>query len=99
MVQLHPRGDAPFQILVRINDNAYKLDTLDKYNISVTFNISDFSFFNLGDNLRLNPFEERGSDENQETSLKDPLHASIKPIIRAKAKSIKETLNKLIQEI
>jgi hypothetical protein len=24
--KLHPRGDGPFQVLVRINDNAYKLD-------------------------------------------------------------------------
>lgn len=88
-----------YKSLARINDNAYKLDILRKYNISVTFNVFYFSFFNIDNNLRLNLFEERGSDENQEISLKVSLHTSIRPIIREKAKSIKEALNKLIHEI
>ena len=64
--KLHPRGDGPFQVLARINDNAYKLDLPGKYNISATFNVSDLSPFDAGDNLRMNPFEEggRGDDEN-----------------------------------
>ena len=58
--KLHPRGDGPFQVLARINDNAYKLDLPGKYNISATFNVSDLSPFDAGDNLRMNPFEEGG---------------------------------------
>ena len=58
--KLHPRGDGPFQVLERINDNAYKLDLPGEYNISVTFNVSDLSLFDIGDDSRLNPFEERG---------------------------------------
>ena len=41
--KLHPRGDGTFQVLVRINDNAYKLDHPSEYNISATFNVSDLS--------------------------------------------------------
>ena len=43
--KLFPRGDGPFQVLNRINDNAYKLELLDEYNVSATFNVTDLSFF------------------------------------------------------
>jgi hypothetical protein len=68
--KLHPRGDGPFQVLERINDNAYKLDLLGEYNISATFNVSDLSLFDVGDDSRSNPFEERGNDENQQAPLR-----------------------------
>jgi len=29
--KLAPRGDGPFQVIQRINDNAYKIDLLGKY--------------------------------------------------------------------
>jgi hypothetical protein len=57
---LQPRGDGPFQILERINDNAYKVDLSGEYGVSATFNVSDFTLFDVGDGLRSNPFEERG---------------------------------------
>uniref|UniRef100_A0A2N9G3B0 Reverse transcriptase n=1 Tax=Fagus sylvatica TaxID=28930 RepID=A0A2N9G3B0_FAGSY len=97
--KLHPRGDGPFQVLERINDNAYKLDLPGEYNISATFNVSDLSLFDVGDDSRLNPFEERGNDENQQALLKDPLHVPVGPITRARSKKIKEALNGLIQDI
>ena len=96
--KLHPRGDGPFQVLERINDNAYKLDLPGEYNISATFNVYDLSPFDVGDDSRTNPFEERGNDENQQ-AFKDPLHVPIGPITRARSKKIKEALNGLIQEI
>ena len=83
--KLHPRGDGPFQVLKRINDNAYKLDLPDEYNISATFNVSDLSPFDVGDHSRMNPFEERGNDENQQV-LKDPLHIPVGPITGAISK-------------
>jgi hypothetical protein len=58
--KLHSRGDGPFQVLARINNNAYKLDLPGKYNISSTFNVSDLSPFDVGDDSRTNPFEEKG---------------------------------------
>uniref|UniRef100_A0A2N9FJQ1 Reverse transcriptase n=1 Tax=Fagus sylvatica TaxID=28930 RepID=A0A2N9FJQ1_FAGSY len=96
--KLYPRGDGPFQVLERINDNAYKLDLPGEYNISATFNVSDLSLFDVGNDSRSNPFEERGNDENQQALLKDPLHVPVGPITRARSKKIKETLNGLIQD-
>ena len=96
--KLHPRGDGPFQVLERINDNAYKLDLPGEYNISATFNVSDLSPFDVGDDSRTNPFEEMGNDENQQ-AFKDPLHVSVGPITKARSKKIKEAINGLIQEI
>ena len=47
----------------------------------------------------MNPFEERGNDENQQSSLKDPLHVLVGPITRARSMTIKEALSRLTQEI
>ena len=42
--KLSPRGDGPFKVLTRINDNAYKIDIpQSKYVVDDTFNISDLS--------------------------------------------------------
>ena len=62
--KLLPRGDGPFQVLERINDNAYKLDLPGEYNVSATFNVSDLSLFDVGDDLRINPSQEEGNDES-----------------------------------
>ena len=86
--KLHPRRDGSFQVLERINDNAYKLDLPGEYNISATFNVSNLSPFDVGDDLRTNPFEERGNDENQQ-ALKDPLLVLVGPITRVRSKKIK----------
>ena len=38
--KLQPSGDRPFQVLKRINDNAFKLDLLRNYgNVSAIFNV------------------------------------------------------------
>ena len=39
-----PQEDGPFQIIERINNSAYKVDLLDKYDISVIFNVSNLFF-------------------------------------------------------
>ena len=61
--KLNPRGDGPFYILERINDNAYRVDLPGEYNISATFNVVDLSPFDVGDafDSKMNPFEERGN--------------------------------------
>ena len=61
--KLMSRVDGPFQILRKINDNAYQLDMQGKYDISSSFNVSDLSPF-LADvpDLWTNPFEEGGND-------------------------------------
>ncbi|KAL3566434.1 hypothetical protein D5086_031849 [Populus alba] len=98
--KLQPRGDGPFQILERINDNAYKVDLPGEYGVSATFNVSDLTLFDVGDDSRLNPFEERGDDGDQPNTkhnhANDPLEVPIGPITRARAKKLKEALNGLV---
>ena len=45
--KLHPRGDSPFNILERINDNSYKIDFPGDYSVSATFNVADLSPFDF----------------------------------------------------
>jgi translation initiation factor IF-1 len=96
--KLHPRGDGPFQILEKINDNAYKVDLPGEYKVSATFNVSNLSPFDVGEDSWSNPFEERGNDGNQGgPSLKDPLQVPDGPITRSRAKKIKEVMQGLVQ--
>ena len=52
-------------MLEKINDNAYKLDLPGEYNVNASFNVADLSSFDVGDDLRTNPFQEMGNDVNQ----------------------------------
>ena len=97
--KLLPREDGPFQVLKRINDNADKLDLPGKYDVSATFNVTDLRPFDVGDDLRANPFQEKGNDGDQGTTSKDLVQVPIRPVTRARAKKFKDVLNGLIQEL
>lgn len=62
--KLSPRGDSPFKVLERINDNTYKINLPYEYNFHNVFNASDLSNSVIGDpiNSRSNPFK-KGEDE------------------------------------
>ena len=65
--KLQPRGNKPFQVLERINDNAYKIDIPDEYGVSSSFNVAYLTLFVGGDDskhLRENAFQEVRNDEN-----------------------------------
>jgi hypothetical protein len=108
--KLLPRGDRPFQVVERINDNAYKLDLPGEYGVSASFNVADLSPFDVGDDLRTNPSQEGENDANQGAGhadhtrengaevAQDPLSLPSGPITRLRAKRLKEALNGLIQE-
>jgi len=61
-----------FHIIERINKNTYKLNLPSEYDVNVVFNVSYLFLFDVGDDLRMNPFELRGNDTIQ-TTLRDPL--------------------------
>jgi hypothetical protein len=85
-----------FQIIERINDNTYKVDLPGENGVSATFNVADLSLFDVGEDLRSNPFEERGDDAIQEP--KDLLEVPIGLVIRLRAKSFEEAFNRLLQD-
>ncbi|XP_052487953.1 uncharacterized protein LOC128041692 [Gossypium raimondii] len=68
--KLLPRGDGPFQVLEKVNDNSYKLDLPGEYNVSATFNISDLTPYDDSTDLRTNPFPEGGDDVRTLTPTK-----------------------------
>ena len=83
--KLQPCGDGPFQVLERINDNAYKIDLPGEYSVSATFNVADLTLFDTDFDSRSNPFEERGDDADQpRNTSKDPLHVPNGPMTRSK---------------
>jgi hypothetical protein len=70
--KLMPRGDGPFKVLEKINDNAYKIELPgDDYAVSSTFNVADLSPFFGGDNAasRTTPFQVGETDEGISTIL------------------------------
>ena len=93
-----PRGDGPFQVLERINDNAYKLDLPGEFNVSATFNVTDLSPFDAGSDLRTNPSQEEGNDVNTRMPI-DPIQRPHGPITRSRARAFKEALSGLITEV
>ena len=55
-----PRANGPFEVLERVNDNAWKFNLPRDYGVSTTFNVADLSPY-LKDkhlvNLRANSFQ------------------------------------------
>ncbi|KAL2512509.1 Integrase catalytic domain-containing protein [Abeliophyllum distichum] len=103
--KLHLRGYGPFQVLERINNNAYKPHLLDEFNVSATFNISDLSPFDAGDDSMSNLFKEGGDDASHELDANhgpashDSTHISIGTLTRSRAKKIKEDIQSLVQTL
>lgn len=70
--KIMPRGDGPFQVLEKLNDNANKIDLLSAHQVQNNFNVCDLSPFDILDddnlNLRTNSFEEGENDASQVVS-------------------------------
>ncbi|WMV59651.1 hypothetical protein MTR67_053036 [Solanum verrucosum] len=69
-IKLMPRGDGPFQVHERLNNNAYKIDLPPEYQVHNTFNVCDLSLFlTINDddmsNFRTNSFQETENDAIQ----------------------------------
>ena len=57
-----PRGDGPFRVLAKINDNAYKIDFPASYGVSNSFNVADLLPFTSQEGIesRTTPFQGGG---------------------------------------
>ena len=94
--KLQPRGDRPFQVLERINDNAYKIDILGEYGVISSFNVADLTLFVAGDDyedLRANAFQEGGNDENPKTTQIQG------PMTRRRTRQLVDTLQQMVSGI
>ena len=91
--KLQARGDGPFQVTRRLNNNAYQLDLPGEYKVSATFNVVDLSPFLADSDLRTNPFEEEENDAIVPSQPRDVIEAPEGPMMRARAKRFKEQLN------
>jgi hypothetical protein len=71
--KLMPRGDGPFRVLAKINDNAYKIDLPPSYGVSNTFNVADLLPYTSEDTseLRTTPFQ--GEEDDTTTPLSNTL--------------------------
>ncbi|KAL4323160.1 hypothetical protein GQ457_11G026100 [Hibiscus cannabinus] len=94
-LKILPRGDGPFQVLEKVNDNAYKLDLPGDYIVSATFNVSDLSPYDNSADLRTNPFQEGGDDVSttMPTKVADPEVLPLGPITRSRARKFREVLS------
>ena len=55
--KLDARGDGPYQVLEKINGNAYKIELPSEYGVSATFNVTDLYPFDFDADSRMNPFQ------------------------------------------
>jgi len=75
--KLMPREEGPFQVLKRINDNAYELDMPDMFLGSHTFNINDLTPFPVGlqnswsNSLQLGEYDGDKEEEENEVEVED----------------------------
>ncbi|XP_068653872.1 uncharacterized protein [Aristolochia californica] len=85
----------------KCNDNAYRLDLPGEDNVSATFNVTELSPFDVGEDLRTNPSQEEGNDEDIEPTQNthEPTQVPVGPMTRARAKRFKEMLNNLVRRV
>jgi hypothetical protein len=73
-----PRGDGPFHVLAKINDNTYKIDLPPSYDVSNTFNVVDLLPFMIEDTSesRTTPFQ--GEEDDTTMPLSNMLQPQVK---------------------
>jgi len=79
--KLTPRADDPFEILEKVNDNAYKVNFPSDYGVSATFNVADLSSYLEDDhlsNLRANSLQQREDDGGPTVEPHHELQGSLK---------------------
>ena len=105
--KLDSRGDDLFQVLKRINDNAYKIDLSSEYNVLATFDVFDLSPFDIDADSRTNLFEKGGNDicfkgQTRHSSTKGQdgdFSMPMEPMTRARAKRLRKGYRNLTKAI
>jgi len=73
--KLSPREDGPFRFLKRINNNDYRQELLDEYEVNATFNVIDLIPFAGRIDDEANPLYSRSNSfqekENEDIHLAD----------------------------
>ncbi|KAG9454329.1 hypothetical protein H6P81_007233 [Aristolochia fimbriata] len=95
--KLDARGDGPFQVLERINNNAYKIDLPGEYNVYATFNVSDLSPFAI-DTDSMTILSKGGNDMSNGLQHGDFINKAreeacimpVGPITRARLKNLRD---------
>jgi len=96
--KLDARGDGPFRVLKRINNNSYIIDLPGEYGVSSTFNVSDLSPFVISDDEEepqdsmKNPFEGRGDDVDSPTDSLAHIMDQPGPLTRARARKLRDNI-------
>jgi hypothetical protein len=71
--KLMPRGDGPFRVLAKINDNAYKIDLPPSYGVSNMFNVADLLPYTSEDTLESRMTSFQGEEDDTTTPLSNTL--------------------------
>ena len=87
--KLDSRGDGTFQVLERINENAYKVDIPGTYNMPATLNVADLSPFDMDVDSGTNLLEEGGADKHTSAHGMNKGIEHTGQITRARAKELK----------
>ena len=102
--KLKPRAEGPFQVLERINDNAYKLELPPSYGVHDTFNVADLKPYISqdeedypGSDSWSNPFEGGEDDVNpphhvSNNEYKEDVPELVPRLTRAKARELQRLL-------
>ncbi|PHT44947.1 hypothetical protein CQW23_14105 [Capsicum baccatum] len=63
-----PRGNGPFQVLERINDNAYKIDLPPEYQVHNTFNVCDVSLVDAVEDDQIMNLRSNSSQDGEDNT-------------------------------
>jgi len=77
-----PRANGPFEVVEKINDNAYKIDLPGDYGVSCSFNVADLSPYFEDEpleNLRSNSSQQREDDATVVAQLGQQVNHLIQP--------------------
>ncbi|XP_056843071.1 uncharacterized protein LOC130495662 [Raphanus sativus] len=96
--KLAPRGDGPFRVLEKINDNAYKLELPGEFKVSPTFNVADLAPYLEDEEEVLRTKPTQGGGDVVVTQAEVPqVHKG--PTTRSGSARLRNGFTKAVQEL